>query len=447
MKSDGRKEKSAGVLTRIALCLVVLIFGAAAMVALSKLKKPPAEATLAERPLRVAVLKATAEDIPVDITGFGEARALDTLPVAPEISGKIVAIHPLLEIGERIEKGALLFAIDPTNYAAARDEAAAMVRMWENSVRRLSKQQTLDTTRLAALLRNRALAKSEFLRVQKLFVKDRVGTRSGVDAAEQAANSKSDIYDKMAQTVALYPLQIGEAESSLAAARARAALAQKNFERCRVVAPFHGRIKDVSLEAGQYVTPGQNVLTLANDAILELLVPIDSRDAKQWLRFDARGDDLASAWFPSVAPAACTVRWTEGDGGDSWRGTLHRVVKFEQQTRTLTLAIRVSAEEAVGGSTAALPLVEGMFCSVTIAGRKMKGVIPLPRWAVSFKGTVYMAENGRLTTRAVTVARTAGEKAYISGGIAEGEHVIITRLIDPLENAKVVTAEAPPEGA
>ena len=131
----------------------------------------------------------------------------------------------------------------------------------------------------------------------------------------------------------------------------------------------------------------------------------------------------------------CKIRWTEHNNGQTWDGQLHRVVKFDQQTRTLTVAVRVDAETALKKNPQSLPLVEGMFCSVKIPGRTLHNVFRLPRQAVSFENTVYIANDNLLKTVPIKVARVEGENAYVDDGLNAGDMVIITRLIDPLENA------------
>ena len=69
------------------------------------------------------------------------------------------------------------------------------------------------------------------------------------------------------------------------------------------------------------------------------------------------------------------------------------------------------------------------------------GVI-LPRRAVTYEGNVHVVTGSRLHTRKVEVARVQDNKALISGGLQEGETVIITRLENPLENALVRIEEA-----
>jgi len=164
-------------------------------------------------------------------------------------------------------------------------------------------------------------------------------------------------------------------------------------------------------------------------------VPLDSRDARQWLRFRKGGSNGETGWFNDLEPARCTIRWTEGREGHVWHAQLHRVVKFDQQTRTLTVAIRIEAQQALSEDPEALPLVEGMFCAVEIPGRAMQGVIRLPRWAVSFENTVYVSSDSRLKTVSVEVARVQGDEAFVSRGLAPGDVVVVTRLIDPLENS------------
>ena len=430
------------ILKRVIIGSLVILAGVMGMVSLASLREPPAEAHNGERPLFVEVVPAEPEDVQVHITGYGEAKALDVVSISPEVPGKVSQLHPRLEVGESIGKSELLFRIDPSSYAAAHDETEAMATQWDNAIARLRKQETIDIERSKTIERNRNLAQAEYDRIRTLFEKDSVGTRSGVDRAEQAYNSSSDRADQMAQAVSLYPIRIKEAESSLASARARLTLAKVNLDRCEVRAPFDGRVKQVSLEKGQYISPGQPVLTLADDSMLEIRVPLDSRDVRKWLRFKNPEERDRAAWFSGLEPVPVRVHWTEMKDGPGWEGMLHRVVRFDSQTRMVTVAIRVEAQSAWSEDPGALPLVEGMFCSVNMPGRVMRNVVPLPRWAVTFENTVYVAEDNRLRTMPVTVDRSEGDITYVSEGLDPGDLVIATRLVDPLENSLLETSSA-----
>ena len=429
------------VLVRVVACIVILLIGVVAMAKLSSLKKPPAEAVTRESVLRVEGLKAAFEDVDVFISGYGEVHALNVVAISPEVSGKVVLVHPRLETGEIIPKGETLFKIDDQTYRATLEDARASVAQMKTSVQRLQKQYQIDQERQLTIERNRELANAEYERVKKLYNTRKVGSQSGVDKAEQAYNTAADAADQMASQLALYPIMIKEAESGLASARARKTLAEINLKRCQVAAPFEGRVKSAGVETGQFVSPGQNVLTLADDSVVEIYVPIDSRDARKWLIFKPERSQSNRAWFTDLEPLPCQIRWTENPEVHLWEGRLHRIVMFKQQTRTVTVAVRIEAAAAGRPSKTGLPLVEGMFCSVRIPGKRLENVVRLPRWAVSFDQMVYIADaQSRLQTVPVSVARAEGETVYVSKGLNPGDTVITTRLIDPLENALVEVA-------
>ena len=340
-----------------------------------------------------------------------------------------------------------MFRVDPSDYEAGLLEARAGVTQWQATVARLKKQYAIDSQRLKTLERSAQLAKAEFERIKRLFESDRVGTRSGIDQAERAYNSALDQADQISQAVSLYPLQIREAESSLASTRARLSVAETNLSRCTITSPFNARIQSVTVETGQFVSPGQNVLTLVDDSVLEIQVSLDSRDARHWLQFEPASDRQPTAWFGSLTPVECTIRWTEDKTGTGWTGILNRVVTFNQQTRTLTVAVRINAQSAMGDGPRSLPLVEGMFCSVDIPGRTMRAVYRLPRQAVNFENKAYLVNaDNRLKTVDVRVERIEGEYVYVSQGLNPGDTVILTRLIDPLENALLEFADATANG-
>ena len=392
-KIEKAKKPAMVVLISIVVSIIVLIVGVMGMKMLASMKTPPAEAKNGERPLRVEAMQVKQEDIPVFITGYGEVKTFNVVPIAPEVTGKIVKIHSRLEAGEIIPKGEILFKIDPRDYMT-------VCKTGRN--------------RLRILKRSQELAKKEYERVRVLFEKNSVGTQAGVEAAEKAMLSASDLTSQIAQILET---------------------AETNLERCEVRAPFNARVKSVSLEKGQYVTPGQNVVILADDSVLEIQVPLDSRDSRKWLRFREDKTNGKVAWFSSLEQVPCQISWTENNNGQTWDGQLHRVVKFDQQTRTLTVAVRVYAETAVKKNPQSLPLVEGMFCSIKIPGRTLNNVFRLPRQAVSFENTVHLAVDNRLKTVPVKVARMEGENVYVHSGLIAGDMVVTTRLINPLENA------------
>ena len=129
MQINNRKPKKPvmNIIFRVVISGLILVAGAAVMVALASMKTPPVEKTPPERALQVTAVEVAPEDVSVTITGYGEVKSLNVVTLSPEVAGRVVEVHPRLEPGEVIEAGELLFKIDPRDYAAAADQSRAAV--------------------------------------------------------------------------------------------------------------------------------------------------------------------------------------------------------------------------------------------------------------------------------------------------------------------------------
>lgn len=436
--TTGETSRRHRLLLRILLCSFFILAGMGVKLALGALREPPRPADLGPSRLRVEVKRVQPEDVQVVIPGYGEARALDVVTISPKIAGEILEVHPRLDVGEVIPEGELLFRIDARDYEASRDQAQAQVDRLKNMITLLRQQYELDTNRLETVRRTRDIALEEFERDKRLYEEEDVGSGSMVNLSEINYRKAQDAFDQVDQAIKLYPLRIREAEHGLEAAEAALELVQLSVERTEVRAPFTARIKQVQIEVGQNVAPGVPAVVLADDSALEISVPLDSRDAREWLPFrDGASTAAESAnWFGPLEPVPCQIKWTEDPGDHVWTGVLDRVERFDPMTRTVTVAVRITADtrRAQGDG---IPLVEGMFCEVAIPGKTMRQVYRLPRWAVSFEGDAYVAEGELLRRREVTVLRNQGEETFVSEGLRPGDLVIVTRLVNPVPGMRL----------
>ena len=272
--------------------LVTVLLGSAILVSaflvavlLVSMRKPPAQTSPPEPVLAVEVVRMVPEDVPMVIQGYGNAASIEVSPIAPQVSGNVIHIHERLFVGEIIPTGDTLIQIDPRDYETAVIQARAQATQAKSGLARLRTQYASDKERLQTLERNRDLARKEYDRLKGLYEKEEVGALSNVERAELSYNQARDAFDLMSQNVSLYPSRITEAEQGSAAAEAALELATLNLERTNIKAPFDARIQEKRVEAGQFVSPGAAILMLANDAILEIVVPLDSRDVSNGLRF------------------------------------------------------------------------------------------------------------------------------------------------------------------
>lgn len=436
-KGSGGNTNARAARAGCAVLIVLLSIAIAAALVLTRPSPPrdlPGEPVLAVRMLTASVTNAV-----VRIEGYGEARPLREINLSAQVGGRVLNMPRRLRAGDLVEEGEPLLRIESEEYEATLEEARAAADRLEATLEQFDVREASEKNQLALAERSLELARGEFERLRRLAEEGRAVSDSAVDAAEQVVTRYATTVEQLRQSLALIPGLRTETRSELRAAKARVRRAALNLERCRVTAPFDGRIVRIQVEEGSVVQPGQTLLRLADDSVLEIPVPVTATDLRSWVPFETPVD-AGRGWFPPLPGLPVEVAWSEGGGEYVWEGAMDRISRFDATTRTAEIVVRV-AGGAVRSGERGLPLTAGMFCRVALPGRGIEGVIRLPRSAVTFDGKAYVSEAGRLKTVDVDVLRSEDTHVYVGGGIVAGDQVVATRLIAPLEGARLEPVE------
>ena len=189
----------------------------------------------------------------------------NTAALAAHVSGQIVKL-PITD-NQHVNKGDLLFVVDPRPYRLALDTAKTKLNLTEIEIKTL--QDTINSA--AAQLTERkvetANAKQYLDRIVPLrahdFVTDNdvVEARNKLKAAEAAVMSASSELLKAQDALGM----LGDVNQRLRAAQEEIDDAQLNSDYCSVRAPFDGYVTNLNISEGQYANVGQPVLTLVDD--------------------------------------------------------------------------------------------------------------------------------------------------------------------------------------
>ncbi|MCB2154139.1 biotin/lipoyl-binding protein [bacterium] len=425
---------------RMGLVVIVLIFGIGAMAGLSALRQEPESSQPPEHRLAAKAFQAMPQNVQTEISGFGTARPIRTVAISAEVSGRIESVHPNLDVGNVIPAGEELFTIDPHDYKQALEQAEAEVERLEAELDRLGRAQVNDERQLKIANEMEEFSRNEYDRIKDLVAQGGVESKSRLDTAALSLNRQIQEVVRLENSLAMYPFQERQTKAQLRRAVAQKENAARNLERSHVTVPFNARIVSQSIEKDQYVMPGQQALVLADDSALEIPASLDSRDVSGWLGLEIAPDD--AHWFGDVPDREVEVRWNDDARGEVHTGRLARVEKFNPQTRTFTVVVRVDKRS---DAELAFPLADGMFCSLTIPGIEVKNVYVVPREVVDYDGTLLLANDGHLETHKVHVLRYQGDYALVDKGLKEGDIVLTTRpprVIDGLA-VDVELQEAP----
>lgn len=395
-------------------------------------------------PVAVRVETVVPQDTTVTATGFGRVSAVRDFRAIAEVQGRIAALAPGLADGSIVDAGALLLAVDPTDYDIAMGKARANEAAAAAALDELDRQEANSRRSLELAKRILGIAQDEYDRTVQL-VGTGAGTRSAQDTAQRALLAQETAVTNLENTLALLPAQRAAAAAAHDLRRAEMAEAQRARDKTRITAPFRGRVSALDVETGQFVRVGDQLLTLEDVSAVEIITELQPLSLAPMVQA-ALGDTFQDGRFDTSrivdalaeAGVTATVR-QQVAGFDAHypaqlvrsRGTL------DDGTGTLGIVVRVEDPLAANRETATPPLNVGAFVSVDLVAPPVPDTITIPRAALrqDDDGTpfVYLAApEDRLAMRPVTPGAVMGARVAIRAGLAAGDRVILSDPQPPL---------------
>ena len=187
-------------------------------------------------PVPVSIAKVTQESVPVEVGGVGNVEAIATVQVRSQVAGPLIKVH--FREGEQVEKGQLLFEIDPRAFREALRQAEAAVVRDRAAIRSAE----------ASLARDRAQAKNadaEEARYSQLVKQGDIS-----QAQADRVRTSSDMYrESVRASEAMIEQSKAAVESDLAAVDQ----ARLQLSWCQIRSPITGRTGPLLVDAGNLV--------------------------------------------------------------------------------------------------------------------------------------------------------------------------------------------------
>ena len=193
----------------------------------------------------------------------------DVVHVAPSVSGYIVEM-PIID-NQLVEKGDLLFQVDPQPYQYRVDLAKAQLAESEallDTKRRSVATQTSNATIAANQIKQAKdslrLATNSLDRIAPLLPSGYVSRQQADDAltAQRKASISYTQAQEQAQASKAAIDNVDAAQASVAANRSALALAERDLRLTTVKAPHAGRVTGLGIRTGEYAAPAQSLFTL-----------------------------------------------------------------------------------------------------------------------------------------------------------------------------------------
>lgn len=326
-------------------------------------------------PPEVGVMAMHASDVPVHTELSGRTAASRVSEVRPQVNG--IVRKRLFEEGSMVRAGQVLYEIEPGSFEAAHEQAQAALATAQASIASLRGK----AERFGELVKANAVSRQEHEEAQAALV---------------------------------------QAEAGVKAAKAALKAARINLEFTRIEAPISGRIGRSSVTEGALVTPGQATALATIQRIDPIYVDVvqSSLELTRLKRRFISGD---------MAPASTRVSLRMEDGLPyPHPGTLKFAeVAVDAATGSVTLRAEFPNPQGL--------LLPGMYVRAQVESGVERQAVLAPQRGVARneKGeptALVVGRDDKVELRTLEVRSAAGDQWIVTGGLQEGDRLVVDGL-------------------
>ena len=341
-------------------------------------------------PVRIGVAIARQKDFILEASATGVLQPWQQTEILAEVGGRVLKRQ--VEEGDYVHKGQVLLQLDDREQRVALQEArAAWLKALADYAVELRAEQAGtngDTLELAQARKTLEEAIEAF----KAGAIDDIALLE----ARRRVEAMEVLTGKRREEVRAVITGLAQAEQQLE--RARLA-----FERTRIRAPFSGRIANVQVEVGEYVSPGKSLFMLVDDAAMRVAVSVLEAD-RVWIKPGKQ----ARVQIPALKDTVIYGEvYATNPLVDSKTGTSRVVVKIPNKNRRL---------------------LGGLFAFVRLETQRLPDRLVIPVEALlsrQGRDLVFVIKQGRAKWTYVTVGARTEDEVEIKKGLVPGDTVAV----------------------
>jgi len=365
-------------------------------------------------PLPVAVAAVTQQDVPVYSEWIASTDGMVNAVIRAQVQGYLVAQR--YREGDLVEKGQLLFEVDPRPFQATLDQAEAAEQQAMAALTQAEaslEQSKADVAKQEALWVN---AKANYDRFKELVGRGAVAQKD-LDDATGAERATAAAVAAAKANVTAAQAAIAVQRAAIAAARAAAEKARVDLGFTKILSPVTGIAGIAKAQIGDLVGPSpgstEELTTVSAVDPIKVYVPMSEQE---YLARARQGHDTAGG----------PIELTLADG--SRYPHTGRIAFTDRQADVQTGTIKVAVLFPNPGNV----LRPGQFARVRAQRSVKTGALLVPQRAVmeqqgSYQVAVVGADQ-KVDIRPVKVGQQVGSLWVIDEGVRPGEQVIVEGL-------------------
>ncbi len=399
--------------TRIGIFNSTLLFLLATLVTISGCSNQTSGATAAA-PADVEVVQVEQRDVPIYSEWIGTLDGLVNADIKAQVSGYLMEQN--YQEGSFVNKGQLLFQIDPRPFQAALELAQGQLAQAEGQLAQARAQLAQAEAQVAVAEANQRRTQLDVDRYTPLAQQKAITQQDLDNATQNNLAAKAQVQSAQAQ-VATARAQIISASAAVQSAKATAEAAQINLGFTRLTSPIDGIPGIAQQQVGSLVSPASPTITTVST--LDPIKVYFTVAEQEYLDFHRRYSTPATV---DAERKGLRLELILADGTVyPQNGTFYFA---DRQVDVRTGAIRVAGLFPNPGNN----LRPGQYGRVRTALRVQPGALLVPQRAVNELQGIYQIAvvdaGNKVNIRSVKVGDRIGTQWLISEGIQPGERVV-----------------------
>jgi len=336
------------------------------------------------------------------LTLYGKVEAPDQFSAVAPTAARVEQV--LVRDGDRVQTGQLLLTLDEDDFRprvtqAQADVAELQAQIESERLRHETDRNALRRERQLLENARRALERAESLAARNL------GSQAQIDEARDAVERATLTVINREQQIADHPARLASLEARLARAQAALEIAERDWRRSRVSAPFDGIVSQVHVASGDQVSSHAPLLTVYPINGLQLRAKVPNAYVPEIVRALEQGEGLKAREVDLGLELTLTQISGTGDG----RG-VDVIFTIDHPCEALRLGsiVRLILQRPALANTVALPYsaLYGNNWIYRVDGDRLRRVSIEQVGEVEHDGEIWMLVRGKTLNPGDLVAIT-----------------------------------------
>jgi len=239
--------------------------------------------------------------------------------------------------------------------------------------------------------------------------------------AEIAQEAWKQVGEGAAQDLTAKKPQLKQAKAALEVAKAQVQSAEKKLNKTEITAPYTGRIKDINIDLGSTILPGQPVGSMYTSNEIEVTLSIKDSDLR-FLDIPMDGRKLN----PDQKSLVVIKSLYKGEMQE-WSGNLERVDGvIDPMTRMIKLIANFK-NNFIEDTKPILPI--GLFVEAEVSGKRLIDVFMIPNTALTPNDELLVVnQDNTLEIRKVKIITKMKDHIIVKKEMKAGERVVVSKL-------------------